>query len=644
MCGIAGSVCFKTGIKADRSILERMSASIANRGPDGQGLQILNHGRIGMVHRRLAIIDLSEAANQPMCDAGENIWVVFNGEIYNHREIREELNKIKDIEWKTDHSDTEVIIHSYATWGIKCLKKFRGMFAIALWDRKKDTVYLIRDRLGIKPLYYGITDNRINFASSVAALLEDGEQSREIDKESVFDFLSLLAVPAPKTLFKKIKKVPAGHYIELKFDGEVRQRCYWDPCRYLAKGDLEADESDIKRTLLSRLRKSTGLRKISDVPVGVFLSGGVDSSTNLALFSEGEKEVNTFTVGYKRTRDYKNENKYARKMADYCHAIHHDEILDDESIISFLDELKRMCDDPIADPVIISQYYIAKLAIDNGIKVVQVGEGADELFSGYTHWKQHSLYEKLNLIVPGTIKKKIYKATVGKGKLSGQKAELLRRAAENEGIFWGAEAVYIEEDKKKEMFSKKFMRDIGTHKTWDNFKNVYRKCKPKMLSNTVGWMACVNFDFRLPELLLARTDRACMAVGVEGRVPFLDHKLVEWGLRIPEELKIRKGVHKYILKEAVRGVIPDDVIDRKKVGFGLPFIEWYKGRLGNVMKAKVMTFASQSGFFVESEVRKFMDEKSNDPIGIWALFILSLWWEQYGCQSMKTMEENRDEG
>ena len=227
MCGIAGSICTKTGVKVDRSTLERMSASIANRGPDGQGLQILDNGRIGLVHRRLAIIDLSEAANQPMCDVDENIWVVFNGEIYNHKEIREELNKIRTIEWKTDHSDTEVIIHSYAVWGMKCLKKFRGMFAIALWDKKKGTVYLIRDRLGIKPLYYGMTESRINFASSVAALLEDTDQSREIEKEAVFDFLSLLAVPAPKTLFKKIKKIPAGHYIELKSDGEIRQRFSW---------------------------------------------------------------------------------------------------------------------------------------------------------------------------------------------------------------------------------------------------------------------------------------------------------------------------------------------------------------------------------------------------------------------------------
>lgn len=638
MCGIAGSIGIKTGVKADKSTLKGMSAAIANRGPDGQGMKILDGGRIGLVHRRLAILDLSEAANQPMSNADENIWIVYNGEIYNHGEIREELNRKREVKWKTDHSDTEVIIHAYEEWGIKCIEKFRGMFAIALWDKKKDKIYLIRDRLGIKPLYYGITDNRINFASTVETLLEDKEQSREIDKEALFDFLSLLAVPAPRTLFKKIRKIPAGHYIEVKPDGEMIQKCYWDPCSCLGKESIKEDEDTMKKLLLKKLRESTRLRKISDVPVGIFLSGGVDSGTNLALFSKGENEVNTFTVGYKGTRTYQNENRYARKMADHCHAVHHDAILDDENIIDFLNELERISDDPIADPVIISQYYIAKLAIDNGVKVVQVGEGADELFSGYTYWRQHSLYEKLNIIIPGSIKRKIYKRAMAKGKLTAQNAELLRRAAENEGIFWGSGAVYIGEDRKKKLFRKDFLRDIGSHKTWDNFENVYRRCRPKMLSNTVGWMACVNFDFRLPELLLARTDRACMAVGLEGRVPFLDHKLVEWGLRIPEKLKIRKGVHKYILKESVRGVIPDEVIDRKKIGFGLPFMEWYKGPLGTVMKEKVMNFVLQSGFFVGSEVRKFMNGQDNDPIGIWALFILSLWWERYGCQSMQTME------
>lgn len=632
MCGIAGSVCLKSGIKVDKDVLCRMSAAIADRGPDGQGMQILDHGRIGMAHRRLAIIDLSEAANQPMCNADESIWIVFNGEIYNHAEIRAELNREKRITWKTDHSDTEVIIHAYEAWGIKCIKKFRGMFAIALWDEKKDIVYLVRDRLGIKPLYYGITDNRINFASNAAALLEDPEQSRDVDKEAVFDFMSLLAVPAPNTLFKNIKKLPAGHYMELLPNGKINRRCYWNPCSYLAKGELKESKALMKHTLLATLRESTHLRKMSDVPVGVFLSGGVDSSTNLALFSEGEQEVNTFTVGYERTRYYQNENEYARKMADYCHAVHHDEILDDGSVINFLNSLKIMCDDPVADPVIVSQYYIAKLAIANGIKVVQVGEGADELFAGYMHWRRESIYEKLNLLMPETVKRKIYKAAVKKGKLPAATIELLRRAAENEGIFWGSGAVYIEEGRKKEIFSREFLRDIGSHKVWDNFKDAYRKCRPQMFRNTVGWMACINFNFRLPELLLARTDRACMAVGLEGRVPFLDHRLVEWGLRIPEKQKIHKGIHKYILKDAVRGIVPDEVLDRHKLGFALPFMEWYKGRLGNIMKDKVMSFTSQSGFFVENEVRKYMGNKNSNPFGIWALFILALWWEQYGCQ------------
>lgn len=631
MCGIAGTISFDKDNKVREEVLRRMSQAIADRGPDGEGIRVLDDGRVGLVHRRLAIIDLSESANQPMCNDEESIWLVFNGEIYNHQDIRQELEGIASSKWKTDHSDTEVIIHAYETWGIECIKKFRGMFAFVLWDKKRNKFFLVRDRLGIKPLYYGLLNKKINFASNVAALLSDEDQDREIDKTSIYDYISLLAVPAPKTLFRKIKKVPAGYYIEISGSGNMRKVCYWDPCRYYNKSALSLDFESTKKEVLNKLRYSTNLRKVSDVPVGVFLSGGVDSSTNLALFSEGENEVNTFTVGYKGTHYYKNENKYAKDMANYCNAIHHDEILGYEDITDFIDKLEELCDDPIADPVIISQYFIAKLAIENGIKVVQVGEGADELFAGYSYWHRQSVYEKLNLLVPLKIKKAFYKAVCSNRLVSDYNMELLRRAADGEAIFWGSGAVYINEERKNRMFAKSFLEEIGNHKTWDNFRSTYIKCRKNIFRNTVGWMACINFNFRLPELLLARTDKSCMAVGLEGRVPFLDHKLVEWGLRIPQSYKIKNDVHKYVLKEAVRGIVPDNVIDRKKIGFGLPYSEWYKGDLGKIMRAKVDLFVSESGYFRKSEVMKFMNDSDNDPIGIWALFILSLWWEKYGC-------------
>ena len=635
MCGIAG--CFRTGNrdKVNMELLRRMSSKIAHRGPDGEGYQILNDGNIGMAHRRLAIIDLTPEANQPMCDNEGSIWVVFNGEIYNHANLKNKLNRKEKISWKTDHSDTEVIIYAYKHWGIKCIRHFRGMFAFALWDSREEKLYLVRDRLGIKPLYYGITVSGVNFASNVAALLEDDMQDKVIDEKSVFDFLSLLAVPAPNTLFKKIKKVQAGHYLEICEKREIKDHTYWDPCDYLRHSNLKDGIKTVKDDLLKKLKVATELRKISDVPIGVFLSGGVDSSTNLALFSRNEKEVNTFTVGYKKTRTYKNENKYARDMAEYCHAVHHDSILGEEDIMEFMELFKKICDDPVADPVIISQYYIARLAIKNGIKVVQVGEGADELFAGYTYWKKQAAYEKINTLIPRKIKKKMYSIALKKNNISQANKEFLRRAAEGEGIFWGSGTVYVSEERKKILFNRQFLQKVGNHKTWDNFMDVYMKCKSRMLKDTVGWMACVNFQFRLPELLLARTDKACMAVGLEARVPFLDHKMVEWGLSVPEKMKIKGDCHKYVLKEAVRGIIPDEVIDRKKVGFGLPYMDWYKGTLGRLMNEKVDRFVLDSGFFDRNEVRRFMRDKDVDPIGIWALFVLSLWWEEYGSVSKK---------
>lgn len=632
MCGIAGCIMTTSERRVEKELLHRMSEAIAERGPDGNGICVIEDGRIGLVHRRLAIVDLSEQAGQPMCNSEGTIYIVFNGEIYNQAKLRKEISNISDnrIKWNTDHADTEVIIHAYEVWGIKCVRKLRGMFAFALWDSQKKKMWLVRDRLGIKPLYYGMMDGKLNFASNVRALLEDYEQNRTVDKEAVYDFLSLLAVPAPKTLFKNIRKVPAGHCIEVSMDGHVRSGCYWDVSRYMMGKKLNGNEVSIKKQLLNKLREAVKIRKMSDVPIGVFLSGGVDSSTILALFTESEGGVNTYTAGYKGARTYRNENADAKEMADCCKAVHHDRILEEKNILEFVDTLKKLSDDPVADPVIVTQYYIAQLARADGIKVMQSGEGADELFAGYEHWHKQARYEKINHVVPLGIKRFLYhrSAFFRKG-LSESTEELLRRASEGEALFWGAGTVYIGENRKRKLFCSSFLDEIGEHAVWDNFSEIYAKCQPVILKDTLSWMGCVNFFFRLPDLLLARTDRACMEMGIEARVPFLDHELVEWGLRIPEKFKIRNGEHKHILKSAVRGVIPEKIIDKKKDGFGLPFMAWYRRRLGKVIHENVQHFVDRSGYFKVEEVAKFMKDKESSCYAIWALFILSLWWQQY---------------
>lgn len=640
MCGIAGSISLNGKKKVNRAVLQEMSDAMKERGPDGEGISIVFNGRVGLVHRRLAIVDLSREADQPMSSQNDDIHLVFNGEIYNHQELREQINKIHKVEWKTDHSDTEVIIHAYEVWGIRCIKKFRGMFAFALWDQKREKLWLVRDRLGIKPLYYSRLDGKLNFASSVRAMLKDKEQDRTIDKKAVFDFLSLLAVPAPNTLFRNIKKVPAGNCLEISADGKIKKYCYWNICKYARAGKMKKNETDISEELLDLLRDSTETRKMADVPVGVFLSGGIDSSTNLALFSSNTPDVRTFTAGYTGTRNYKNENDYAGYMAGYCNAIHHDRIIGEKDVLQFIDILKKMSDDPIADPVVVSQYYIARLARENGIKVVQVGEGSDELFAGYTYWHRQAQLEKLNYIIPGGLKKLLYDRIRKHCDVSESTEELLRRGADGEATFWGSGVIYIGENRKKKLFSKEFMEEVGEHRTWDNFSETYKKCGAAVLKETTGWMGCVNMVFRLPELLLARTDRSCMAVGVEGRVPFLDHQLVEWGMRIPGKYKIRKGSHKHILKAAVKNILPESIINREKEGFGLPFTEWYDGELGRVIKQNIDYFVHGSGFFVEREVRKFMRDRTTNPTTIWALFVLSLWWQEYaGAEHKECLAE-----
>lgn len=638
MCGIAGSISFRWNEKVNREMLLDMSKEMVSRGPDGGDIEILHDGRVGMAHRRLAIVDLSMQANQPMTNEDKTVYIVFNGEIYNHMELRKEIDQIKKTVWLTDHSDTEVIIHAYEVWGIKCLKKLRGMFAFALWDERRERLWLVRDRLGIKPLYVGISNERINFASNLKALLADKKQDKSIDKCAVYDFLSLLAVPAPHTLFKNIKKLPSGTCMEIRLDGKVKKYRYWDICCYAKKSKLKENEAVIKEELRRLLRESVHLRKMGDVPVGVQLSGGIDSGTNLALVSENDKNVNTFTVGYKDTHTYKNENKYARIMADFCKADYHEIMIGEQEVTDFIETLGEMCDDPVADPVMVSQYYIAKLAADNGIKVVQCGEGSDELFAGYMHWHDQAKYERLNHFVPRIIKKAAYKCVLDLGIYSENILEMFRRGAEGEALFWGAGSVYLSESGKDRLFADSFKKDMGDHKTWDNFRGIYKKCRSIIIREPLAWMAAVNMAFRLPDLLLARTDKACMAASVEGRVPFLDHKLVEWGMTVPGRYKIKDKNHKYILKQAVRGIIPNEIIDREKEGFALPFGEFKNGALDQSMKDNIEYFTKNSGFFNIQEIKKFVRNNKGGSYALWALFVLSLWWQKYVMQDYQPME------
>jgi asparagine synthase (glutamine-hydrolysing) len=631
MCGINGILAFRNhAARVREDLLVRMRDAQAHRGPDGEGLWVSSDARIGLAHRRLAIIDLSPAAAQPMSNENGSLRVVFNGEIYNHAEIRAELEQLGGHRWKTDHSDTEVILHAFEQWGIACLERFRGMFAIALWDAHRRELWLVRDRIGVKPLYYSVHHGRLNFASEIKALLEDPEQKRAVHEEALFHYLTFLTTPAPQTLFDGIQKLPAGTWLRATEDGQIETRRYWDVWDH-ATPLTGIREEEIAARLLAELRTAVKLRKVSDVPVGVFLSGGIDSSVNAALFSEDEPlPVKTFSIAYDgECASYPSELSYARRMAARVGAEHHERILTQADWFDFLPRMIYLQDEPIADPVCMPVYYVSELARKHGVIVCQVGEGSDELFCGYPFWKlMVRLQQYDNLPVPRGLKRAGLAALRAARKEHSLYYELLRRGAHGVPIFWsGAEA--LSQTQKDRLLSPRLRKQFIGQTSWGALAPLRRRFEEKAWDPApLHWMTYVDLNLRLPELLLMRVDKMSMGVSLEGRVPFLDHKFVELAMSIPASLKLKGGVLKYILKKAVRGLIPDELIDRKKQGFGVPIREWFSGRLGHVAREELAGFCEQTDYFDAGEVQQFI-ERGRQPTLVWYLLNLTLWWKQY---------------
>lgn len=630
MCGIVGIHAFRTGAApVDPRLLDRMRDALSHRGPDGAQSWISADGMTGLGFRRLAIIDLSTAAMQPMSNEDGSIQVVFNGEIYNHADIRSELEKLNRHQWKTDHSDTEVIVHAFEEWGIECLHKFRGMFAIAIWDAREHALWLVRDRIGIKPLYYSIRHDRIAFASEIKALLQDQSQPREVNEDALYHYLSFLATPAPQTLFAGINKLPPATWICIRPGGRITENRYWDVLDHTTPLTGKSDEA-IAELILGELRTAVKLRKLSDVPVGVFLSGGIDSSANAVLFSEGEEgTVKTFSIGYAGDyRSYANEFSYARLVADSVGSEHHEVSLTVEDLIDFLPKMIYLQDEPIGDPVCVPVYYVSKLARDHNVTVCQVGEGADELFWGYPHWKKVLGLQRF-LDWPFGRGLSSFAAAGGKWLFPNntRRHEYMVRHAGRQPIFWsGAES--FSDAEKRQLISRRLQRRIDPYYSWEAIRPIYRRFEEKAWEKSpLNWMSYVDLCFRLPELLLMRVDKMSMGVSLEGRVPFLDHKFVELAMSIPEEIKTRNGTLKYILKKAVRGTIPDVVIDRPKQGFAVPVYEWFYERLEDVARRELEFFCKETDLLDVGGVRQLFAKRKVQHI--WYLLNFALWWKRF---------------
>lgn len=630
MCGINGALAFKnSSFTVTEPYLRKMRDTMIHRGPDGAGTWVSPDGRVGFGHRRLSIIDLSEKAAQPMGNPEKTVWITFNGEIYNHQELRKEMESLSPKPWITDHSDTEVILRAFELWGIDCIHRFRGMFAIAIWDAKKRELYLVRDRIGVKPLYYSIHNGRLTFASEIKALLQDPEQTRAVNEESLYHYLSFLTTPAPNTLFEGIKKLPGGTFLRINEEGTIKENRYWDvwdhttPLSHLS-------EQEISERLLAELKTAVRYRGISDVPVGIFLSGGIDSSTNAALFSaENSSQIKTFSIGYKGNyTTYQNELHYAKQMADLIGAKYHERQLTLDDLLDFLPQMIHLQDEPIADPVCIPVYYVSKLARDHGVTVCQVGEGSDELFWGYPSWKTALRLEQLNRIPLMRPLKKLGMA-YGKaiGKEFSRQYELLRRGSLNQPVFWGGAEAFNEAEKHR-LLSPSLRKKFASTTSWEVLSPIYNRFKEKAWEQKpLNWMSYLDLNLRLPELLLMRVDKMSMGVSLEGRVPFLDHKFVELAMSIPQKIKTKKGNLKSILKKSVRGVIPDSLIDRQKQGFGVPIHEWFFDRLGTEMKTELKSFCQETDLLDYSAIETHLNK--GDGPRAWYLYNLALWWKTF---------------
>jgi len=668
MCGIAG-LFRSVGATGDASplapALEAMNQAMAHRGPDGDGVWVSDDERIGLAHRRLAIVDLSPDAAQPMSDADGSIQLTFNGEIYNHLVLRSDL-QAKGHVFKTDHSDTEVLIHGYREWGLYGLvTRLEGMFAFAIWDTKRRVLSLARDRIGIKPIYFSRAGGTFRFASEIKAILCDDTIERKIDTNALNHYLSFMIAPAPLTMFQGIYKLPAAHLMEVSEDGTLTASRYWDalPGQGIKTEEIAGlSEQDREQFYVdgirSRLESAIEKRMMSDVPFGVFLSGGIDSSANVALMSRlTDRPVETFTVGFK-DHTHLNELDYARRIADEFKTNHHEILIDEADMMGYLDDLVHHQDEPIADWVCIPLYFVSKLARDNGVTVVQVGEGADEQFCGYDSWMTYlrffnKFWDPYTKTMPSPIRKllgglakSLAPSTRGR---AGQIAEALHRAANGQELFFSGANAFWNVHKSRLLCpttnpSPVFddlagsgidLTGIGENESGEIVNGYFKALDgPHPDADHLTRMAFSEFRLRLPELLLMRVDKISMSTSIEGRVPFLDHDLVEFTMDIPQAMKVKGGVKKHLLKKAVADLLPDEIINRPKMGFAAPVEQWLRGEFGKAAEEKVLgSKLLEQGLLDPDYIKKrFQEHRSGEAdhaLHLWTLFNLTSWHDHW---------------
>jgi|CXWL01.1.fsa_nt_gi asparagine synthase (glutamine-hydrolysing) len=624
MCGIVGYINVRKSDAADQAILAAMCQTIIYRGPDDQG--IYAHGQAGLGMRRLSIIDL-HTGHQPISNETESLWVVLNGEIYNYQPLAEWLLQ-RGHRLKTS-SDTEVIVHLFEELGEGCLDRLRGMFAFAIWDQHRSRLFVARDRLGVKPLYYYWDESRLVFGSELKTLLAHPDVETSLDVRAVETYLRYSYIPDPQTIFERIKKLPPGHYLTLE-DGRLNVVPYWNGLLPNPTPDAELSEGDALTQLDGLLQDAVRLRMVSDVPVGAFLSGGVDSSLIVALMSrQMSRPVTTFSIGFAEA-EY-NELPYARQVATHLGTDHHELIVEPQNC-DVIEQLVAHFDEPFGDPSAIPMYFLCGLAAKH-VKVALSGDGGDELFAGYERYSielQRQSFDRL----PSSLKRacgwasdQLWDGAVGKRYLHNMSLAGPGRYMDS--------VTYTHQELLHHLLDPQLVHQLASLPEDDQLSRHFTAVAGQ------PWLAQLQYvDGRcyLPADVMTKVDRMSMAHSIEAREPLLDHVLAEFAARLPMSLRIRDGVTKYLLKRVAERYLPHSIIYRKKQGFGVPLEYWFKGDLRAYVRDVLFSHEAKTrGMLnptaVEGLLRQYESGRSEYAQTIWLLLMLETWCRLYQRRS-----------
>jgi asparagine synthase (glutamine-hydrolysing) len=622
MCGIAG-YCGQ----GDKDILLKMTNTLYHRGPDGSGVFV--SGQTGLGHRRLSIIDLSDAGGQPMTNEDGSVAVAFNGEIYNFLELRKKLEKNHKFKSKTD---TEVIAHLYEEIGEKVFSELNGMFAIAIWDENKKELILGRDRLGKKPLYWAQIQDTLIFGSEIKALLRHPLFKKELDLKSLSKYFAYEYIPTPHAIFKNTYKLEPGFYLKYGH-GKIEKMQYWDIG--LKRLNLKHQMPDVLTELDEKINQAVKSRLISDAPLGVFLSGGLDSSA-IAYYAQKNtaEKIKTFSIAF--NEDSFDESKYARKVARFLKSDHYEERLNSKKVLELIPQIADLLDEPMADSSIIPTYLLSKFT-KKYVKVALGGDGGDELFCGYDTFVAHKVadvYEKIPLLLRKKIIEKIIKILP----VSFKNISFDFKAKRFIDGFYG-EKKYRDQrwmgafnnEQMKLLFSKGFQEQAEINNIFDDIDNYNSR---HHIDDFFNQLIYLYLKMYMMDDILVKVDRASMFASLETRSPFLDYKLVEYIYSLPNNLKLKGLKTKYILKKLMEGKLPNDIIYRKKKGFGTPIAMWLSAEL----KPLVLDLLSRQrierqGIFnyeyINNILNSHFSKKADNRKQIWALLVFQLWWDKW---------------